>query len=327
MSGRLDAPARLGGRASRPWAAPAGGVAWVAGLLALRPGWPEAMLLLASLVVVPLGLGRVAPSDLRDRRVWPWRAAARLQLPAALALILAFARPPGPLAAGLALPWLVVAGLVALSGLLRFWRGSRRTAEVGLDAGLVYLAVGGIWTVIARAGLRPLGFPDVIVLLAAVHFHYAGFALPVLAGLVARTLGGPVAGAACLGAIAGVPLVAAGITDAQLAPGILPPRLLELVASMVMAASGLLTGLLQIRLAAQTGRPTFARVLMATSGLALLGPMALAGSYALGAFEGVARIDIAAMLRYHGAVNALGFALLGLLAWHLTPPDEEAVEE
>ena len=59
-----------------------------------------------------------------------------------------------------------------------------------LLAGLVYLAVGGVWTVIARAGLRPLGFPDLIVLLTAVHFHYAGFALPVLAGLVARASGG-----------------------------------------------------------------------------------------------------------------------------------------
>ena len=104
-----------------------------------------------------------------------------------------------------------------------------------------------------RAGLRPLGFPDLIVLLTAVHFHYAGFALPVLTGLVARVLGGPAAGAACLGVIAGVPLVAIGITDAQLAPGILPPRLLELVASAITAASGLLVGLLQVRLAGRAG--------------------------------------------------------------------------
>ena len=277
------------------------------------------MLLLASLVIVPLGLGLVVSSDLRDRRVWPWRMAVRLQFPAALALMASVALPAGPLAAVLAVPWLVTTGLVALHGLWRLWRGSRRTSEVCLDAGLVYLAVGGIWTVIARAGLRPLGFPDLIVLLTAVHFHYAGFALPVLAGLVARTLGGPMARAACLGAIAGVPLVAVGITDAQLAPGILPPRLLELVASLIMAASSILIGLLQLRLAARPGRQTFARALMATSGLSLLGPMALAGSYALGSFEGVARIDIVAMLRYHGAVNALGFALLGLLAWHLTP--------
>ena len=82
-------------------------------------------------------------------------------------------------------------GLVALHGLWRLWRGSHRTSEVCLDAGLLYLAVGGTWTVIARAGLRPLGFPDLIVLLTAVHFHYAGFALLVLAGLVAGRSAAP----------------------------------------------------------------------------------------------------------------------------------------
>ena len=54
--------------------------------------------------------------------------------------------------------------------------------------------------------------------------------------------------------MAGVPLVALGITDAQLAPGILPPRLLELVASSIMAASSILVGLLQLRFAARAGR-------------------------------------------------------------------------
>ena len=73
----------------------------------------------------------------------------------------------------------------------------------------------------ARAGLRPLGFPDVIVLMTAVDFHYAGFALLVLAG-ARRRVRGPAAGGRCLGAVAGVPLVAAGITDAEPMPGLLP---------------------------------------------------------------------------------------------------------
>ena len=43
--------------------------------------------------------------------------------------------------------------------------------------------------------------------------------------------------------------------------------------------------------------------------------MVLAGLYALGSFEGVARIDIGDA-PLHGAANALGFALPGLLSWH-----------
>jgi hypothetical protein len=192
--------------------------------------------------------------------------------------------------------------------------------------GLLYLAIGGIWTAIARAGLQPLGFPELIVLLTAVHFHYAGFALLVLAVLVARALGGPTARAACLGVMAGVTLVAVGITDAQLVPGILPPRLLELIASLILAASSLIVGVLQLRLAARAGIGALARALMATSGLSMLAPMALAGLYALGSFEGAVRIDILAMLRYHGAVNALGFALPGVLSWHLILDRGKGVE-
>jgi hypothetical protein len=310
---------------SRSRSAPAGALAWAVGLLTLRPGWAEANLLLASLVIVPLGLGLVQSADLRDVS-WPRRMAVRLQFPAALALMASVALPAGSAAALLAVPWLVTTGLVALHGLRRLRRGSHATWALCLDAGLLYLAVGGAWTVVARAGLRPLGFPDLIVLLTAVHFHYAGFALLVLAGLVARALGGPAAGAACLEVMAGVPLVAAGIADAQLAPDILPPRLLELAASSIMAASSILVGLLQVRLAARAGMAALARALMAISGLSLSVPMALAALYAPGSFEGVARVGIEAMLRYHGAVNALGFALLGLLSWHLIPDGRKGVE-
>ena len=324
MSGRSLVMSGKAASVSRPRLAPAGALAWAVSLLTFRPGWAEAMLLLASLVIVPLGLELVVSSDLRDCSR-PWRMAVRLQFPAALALMASVALPAGVAAVLLAVPWLVTTGLVALHGLWRLWRGSHATSEVCLDAGLLYLAVGGTWTVIARAGLQPLGFPDLIVLLTAVHFHYAGFALLVLAGLVARALGGPTARAACLGVMAGVPLVAIGITDAQLAPGILPPRLLELAASSIMAASSILVGLLQLRLAARAGMAALARALMTTSGLSLLAPMALAGLYALGSFEGAARIDIEAMLRYHGAVNALGFALPGVLSWHLIPDGREGV--
>src|SRR5262245_43609119 len=145
----------VSGRAAcifQPLFAPAGALAWAVGLLTFRPGWAEAMLLLASLVIVPLGLGLAVSPDLRDRS-WPWRMAVRLQFPAALALMASVALPAGVAAVLLAVPWLVTTGLVALHGLWRLRRGSQATSEVCLDAGLLSLAVGGIWTAIARAGL------------------------------------------------------------------------------------------------------------------------------------------------------------------------------
>jgi hypothetical protein len=319
MSGRWKARLRRLDPASGPRAALVGALAWVVVLPGLRPGWPEAMLLLASLVVVPLGLGLVAPADPESRRAWPRRVAGRLQLPAALVLVASFARPSGPLAAALTLPWLAVTGLVALHGLARLWHGPRWVAEVCRDAGMVYLAIGGAWTAITRAGLRPLGFPDVIVLMTAVHFNYAGFALPLMASRAARELNGFVARLAALGVIAGVPLVAAGITDSQVAHGLFPLHALELVASGTLAASALLVGLLHLRLALRPGHPAVARTLMAICGLAPVGPMTLAVLYALGSYTDVVWFDIVQMVRYHGLVNALGFVLPGLLAWSLVP--------
>lgn len=49
------------GRRYRQLTALAGGLVWATSIGVLRPGWPEAMLLLASLVVVPLGLDLGCP--------------------------------------------------------------------------------------------------------------------------------------------------------------------------------------------------------------------------------------------------------------------------
>jgi hypothetical protein len=50
MSGRSVVMSGWAACVSRPLFAPAGTLAWAVGLLTFRPGWAEAMLLLASLV-------------------------------------------------------------------------------------------------------------------------------------------------------------------------------------------------------------------------------------------------------------------------------------
>jgi hypothetical protein len=287
-----------------------GGGAWILAVAILWPGWAAALFLLAPLVLVPLGLALAATSD--RRRVSPrlWQAGVALQLPAALALAFAFALPPGPGAAALTLPWLAFTLLTALLGLLHLHsRGARSVAEACIDAGLVYLAVGGTWALLSRWGARPLDFSDIIVLATAVHFHYAGFVLPLLTGLAGRVLPGRMFRLAAAGVVIGVPLVALGITLSAL--GIALP---EWLAAWFMAAASILTAGLQLRVAARSGAPV-QRLLLTVSGLSLLGAMTLAGLYALGSYWGLPWLDIPTMLPTHGAVNALGFALPGLLAW------------
>jgi MFS family permease len=293
-----------------------GAVAWVAALV-LWPRWEVALLLLAPLVVVPLGLALAASPD---RQPWPWRAAVWLQLPAALALLGAFALNTGPWAALLAVPWLAVTVLAALHGLVRLRsRGPGPVEELCIDAGLVYLAVGGGWLVLSRWGARPVGFDDLIVLLTAVHFHYAGFVLPLLTGLAGRALRSWEARVAAVGVIAGVPLVAVGINLAQL-----HYRGLEPWAASLLAAAATLTAVLHMWLAGRSAA-VLQRWLFTVAGVSLLTGMLLAAVYAWGRYSGIARVEIPEMLPSHGAINAVGFALAGVLGWVVGPrPDGDA---
>lgn len=303
-----------------------GGALWLGFVLLERPGpfdpgWIATLLLLAPLVLVPLGTGLVERGD--------WEPAARgakasrslhlaraLQLPAAALLAAAYLLRQGPAAAILALPWLAVTGIIALAGLLRLReRGLRaplRGGGLALGAGLVYLVVGAAWAVSDRLGFRPLDFPAVIVLLTAVHFHYAGFVLPIVTGLAAGRTGGRVAAVATLGVVAGVPLVAVGITTTQLGLG----PWIEALAAWTVAGAGALVAWLHLRLAFRPSHPPLARVLWTVAALSLLAGMALGALYGSRFhLPQVRPLDIAWMQALHGAANALGFATAGLLAW------------
>ena len=71
-----------------------------------------------------------------------------------MCLLASFTLPRGPTAALLAAPWLLYTLWIAFLGILRLRAtGFRRMEEVSIAAGLVFLAVGGAWTVVSRYGL------------------------------------------------------------------------------------------------------------------------------------------------------------------------------
>jgi hypothetical protein len=279
---------------------------WLAFVAAVQPGWAESLLLLTPLVIFPLGLALlIARGEAPAARL---RLAAAVQLPAAAILPAAFALPPRAWAVTCTLPWLGFTLLLALAGLCR--RLPRTAAEAGATASLLFPAVGGGWLVLSVMGARPLAFPPEIVRATAIHFHYAGFALPLLAGLMASAHPGAAARAAAAGVVAGVPLVALGITLSAFSV-----KLPEWLAAWFLVAACVPLAVLQLRLASRPGRR--GRALLAVSGLSLLAGMALAALYAWGNSWGPSWLDIPLMVRTHGAINALGFALPGLLAWNL----------
>ena len=178
-----------------------------------------------------------------------------------------------------------------------------------MEAGLLYLPVGGIWLVLSRLGETPLALGEPIILLTAVHFHYAGFAASVLAGATGRAL--PSAGGlfriVALGVTGGTFLVAVGF--------LLSPAFK--VAAIVLFVASLLALAVFSGIAVRQVRRRAARALVGISMASLVVGTILAAAYGIGEFTGDLPIDIPQMARWHGPLNGIGFTVCGLLGWVL----------
>jgi hypothetical protein len=306
----------------------AGATVWILLLLPLS-GWfglpvetsgetwlIERLLLLSVLVLTPLTLSLVATPAGDGAHSLPFRAAALSQPFAAILIVTSFYTRTGMVAALLTVGWILVTGPIALFGL---WRMRQRWAarksllpmeELCIDAGLAYVTVGSGWLFLSRWGLNPLGFSDAIVLLTAVHFHYAGFAAPILTGFAGRKIGASIARkfylAAAAGVIAGPPLVAAGIT---LSRGV------EVFSAVILALSLFVLALLMLFVVAPKLKPRLAQLLLSLSAISVMVTMLFACLYAMGRFTGAAIVTLPLMAQVHGVSNAMGFVLCGLLAW------------
>ena len=304
--------ARRVGQRAFPGPGTIGAIAWVAAVLLLWVSMAECILLLAPLVLVLLGLRLMDDPRAGPLSCWLLRWARGLQLPAALLLVFAFGRPQGGWAAALAGPWLAVTLLLAAAGLLRILRGRRQGAgRLCQSVGLVYLSVGGAWTLLARGGACPMGLSHEIVLLTGVHFHYAGFVLPLLTGLATQTIehknhaekpdsNPPVifwrmlGGMTVAGVLFGVPLVGVGIAFSPL---------VEVVSALALTGACWMLTLLQCRVALQAQRPAVL-CLLGISAASLAGGMGLAAVYAVGQYWAVEKLML------HWFCSHMGFIAL-----------------
>ncbi|WP_459194863.1 YndJ family transporter [Halosimplex sp. J119] len=269
-------------------------------------------LALAPLVVVPLGVGLVPRAGFDSRSGRLLDVAVALTPVGAPLAVASLVVESGALAAIAAAQWLIVTGFLALAGVSRALdRGFDRPlalSELLVEAGLAYAPVGAVALVLSHLGITFWFRPD-IVFLTAVHFHFAGFALPVLAGVTGRYLGGfdgparPIAGTILVGPA----LIAVGISFSPL---------VEVVAvgafTLAVAGFGLLV---LVRAVPSLGG--VAGALVGLSALALPVSMVLALGYGVAAFGGPnpLGLSIGRMVSLHGSLNAYGFALCGVLGW------------
>lgn len=289
-----------------------GTVAWLALVVAGELDAIERALALAPLVLVPLALRAAVTGAFQESADRFVTTAIWLQPVGALPFAVSLVVPsPAPLAAALATPWLAVTGLLGLAALARTRRrGSLTLPETAIDAAFAYVSVGAVALLLAHLDLT-FWFDRVIIRLTAVHFHYAGFVLPVTAGLTGRHLGGRSRG---LRAVVGV--ILAG--PALIAVGIAFSPLVEFVSVSVFTVAVAAFGVTVVRRVAPTC-PRPQGVLLGVSAVALPASMALALGYGVSTFTGRSLgLTVSTMVALHGSLNAFGFGLCAMVGWRLS---------
>lgn len=277
---------------------------------------------MAVLVVVPLGLSLVT-LNARQAKVFGWLCL--LQPIAAFGAVLALSLEARGATGLFAVPWLALTlGVGVVGGLGLVAREPGR--ELAHSLALLALPVGGAWLFISRAGFDPLDNGVLIVLLTAVHFHFAAFAGLIVMGCNSARLRrliqqGDAPAAldhlgryAALAVILGTLLVAVGIASLPLA-GVVGAVLLSL--ALFVHAS------LHLLFVVRHQRGGLVKLLSCISSASVLASMPLACAWAYGQWTGTAIIDFTSMLRLHGMANAHGFVLAGLVGFWLDAKTRE----
>lgn len=317
-----------------------GAVAWAAlSVLAHMASAPigaiELIFLFAPLVIVPLGmeLERVMSGTGSIDG-----AARKLQPVGAALVVLALCLPPGRLAGVLASGWMLVCGLMGSSGVMDLFldptskaaqtastsqtlrRSSPSIFRFALAFAKIDLAVGGIWFVASRLGIRPMGIQEPIGLLTAVHFHFAGFATALIAAAALRfaeTYGRGSWLKWLVAYVVGMPfVVAAGF--------VISP------AMRMIAALGFSVGIAALAVAVNScvraARNPTARIFLRVAAISVFAGMVLAAVYAIAVLRGSDVLPIPQMARTHGVLNAVGFCMCGLLAWVVEWSENRALD-
>jgi len=269
------------------------------------------------LVIVPLGLSLVASSEQNSTL---YKLAVVLQPFAAVLTITSFFLDKGVLSATLASSWLILTGLVALYGVTRLIGrgGIFPLPESSIDAGLMYLPVAGVWLVVYRLGVQPLGYGETIILLTVVHFHFAGFAAPIIAGMNGRVLASTnhpqqLFAFSVFAIVAAMPLVAAGIT--------LTP-VLGLIGTLLLSVGLVLLAVLTIGWVRPAISHPAKQLLLIFGSLSSCLAMVLASLYAYSLATHTLILTIPMMAMTHGILNAFGFVTCSLFVWSRIAPKE-----
>jgi hypothetical protein len=280
----------------------------------------ELLFLLAPWVIVPTALA-LTPALASSYPIGLFRSQHWLFFVAEALCTASFLRSAGITAALLASCWLAICLCVAWGGLSRLFKFRTQSfPQFCFAIAECYIAVGGAWLVMSRAGLHPAGFQEPIVLLTAVHFHFAGFLSSIFAGLTYSTLkltrwAKPMR-IIVLGTLLGPGLL--GIAF------LISPKLkLFAVILIVIGQCGLAAGMARIGAAISLGTPIsrsagsnlLSAIFLITASACVAAAMIYAVTWALGEYPLQSMTDLSHMERIHGVLNSVGFGVIGLFGW------------
>ena len=267
---------------------------------------PAVLLLFGQLVIVPLGLGLIDGGGpvLAVALQRAGRTGVRVGAVAALA---ALAVPRGELSAAVAALYLLPVLAMGLAALVGFAAAGRRHLRDLADLAAVgFLVVGAVFFVIHRQGITFGGMPEHILQLTAVHFHFTGFGL----GLMARALA---ARSRTVGGISLVVLVA-GMVVTPLGFLTVPP--VQALGAVLVVAALLLVAVGTVLALGSIGSGAARRLLFVSSVFAwLVGGMAAVS--AISEALGRPAVPLVVMVSLHGTFAAIGVVFCGLLGWRL----------
>ncbi|REB07457.1 hypothetical protein DVB69_11565 [Sporosarcina sp. BI001-red] len=269
--------------------------------------WPYGLLLVAQLVYTPILLRMVCTEC-----DWFWKYYPYVAIPAYTAVVLGqvvSTRWDGWIAA----LYLLFTIYIALYGITRFLhRGFTNIEEFSIDLGLVYLFMGGGWYFAFVAGID-LGFSPLLTWLTAIHFHYSAFILPIFIGWIGRLHRSALYHWAEVALLAAPMIVAIGITFS---------RWIEMF-SVLLYIYGFCAIIWIVWQLPFADRLQKWLLRLAFSALAVT--ITFSMLYVLSNGFGLFSVTIEFMLRFHGVLNCIIFALFGIIGWSLAVPPSRFV--
>lgn len=266
--------------------------------------WPYSLLTVAQLIYIPTALHFIFKDEAWFRKWYFFFA-----IPVYISIALLQITDQTPLDWLLATIYLLFTFCVAIYGVVRFLRiGFTQLEEFSINLGLIYLVMGGIWFFAFELNIET-GFPPLITWLTSIHFHYSAFLLPVFTGFLGRIYKPISYHYICTIILISPIIVALGITFSHW---------VELF-SVVLYIAGIY-GFIYLSMKAPIS--SLKQKWMICISFCSLGvTIFFSFLYAIGNALGLIIVDIDFMLLFHGFLNCIVFALVGIIGWSISIPE------